>query len=89
MRVIAIRRSARCDDYNIPVRHDSIASLRGFLIVTADEARARSVEPAGPLSGLCGSRAHTSVQHMGRARALASLASSGAPTRKFASTRAE
>lgn len=47
-----------CDEHSIPVRHDSIASLRGFLLVTVDEAKGRPVEPTGPISRLVGVSAH-------------------------------
>jgi hypothetical protein len=46
------------DDHNIPVRHDSIAALRGFLLVNFDKTKGRPVEASGPFSGLCRVSAH-------------------------------
>ena len=42
----------RIDDNNIPVRHDSIASLRGFLLVSADPTRALPLRATPAMPGV-------------------------------------
>lgn len=46
------------DDHNIPLRHDSIAVLRGFLLVRVEEAKAQPVGSAGFIAGLAGVNVH-------------------------------
>jgi ATP-dependent helicase YprA (DUF1998 family) len=51
-----------CNNQNA-VRHDSVASLRGFLLVTVDQAKARPVPPIQPFPGVAEVSAHTGGMH--------------------------
>ncbi|MBJ7533299.1 AAA family ATPase [Rhodomicrobium vannielii ATCC 17100] len=51
-----------CNDQNA-VRHDSVASLRGFLLVTADQGKAAPITPIQALPGIAEVSAHTGGMH--------------------------